>query len=234
MLCQTQVARVIDYYKKRLEILPSVESLAKASNEVVLRAWSGLWYNSRALRLKQAALHIVGQKAKTADKSYFPSTYSDLISLPGVGDYISNAILAFAYNQNVVVVDTNIRRIMIHEFCRNDTAVQLDQIKVLVQQTLVRGKARDWYNALMDYGALELTAKKAGIRSLTKQSKFEGSTRQVRAGILKAILSTQWCILTKKEIENIYSEREDLDQIISKMISDRLIIETTLGFTIFH
>ena len=58
MLCQTQVNRVIDYYHKRLEKFPTVQDLANASNEDVLRMWSGLGYNSRALRLKQAAIEI--------------------------------------------------------------------------------------------------------------------------------------------------------------------------------
>jgi A/G-specific adenine glycosylase len=62
MLCQTQVSRVIDYYHKRLETFPTVKDLAKASNEEVLRLWSGLGYNSRALRLKQAAIIIQNSK----------------------------------------------------------------------------------------------------------------------------------------------------------------------------
>lgn len=109
MLCQTQVSRVISYYESRIKLFPTVSSLASASNKQVLKARSGLGYNSRAIRLKQAAERIVYEDR-------FPDTYEMLVDLPGVGDYVANAILAFAFNQDVVVLDTNIRRIMMHEF----------------------------------------------------------------------------------------------------------------------
>ena len=79
MLCQTQVNRVIEYYNKRLEKFPTVQDLAKASNEEVLRMWSGLGYNSRALRLKQSA--IVLQNSTVTIRDYMES-YDNLITLP--------------------------------------------------------------------------------------------------------------------------------------------------------
>ena len=98
-------------------------------------------------------------------------------------------MLAFAYNQDVAVIDTNIRRIMIHEFgLPHDASKEL--LRDVVLQTLPKGQSRIWYNALMDYGALELTSRKTDIRPLTKQSKFHGSTRQVRAGIVRSILQS--------------------------------------------
>lgn len=142
-----------------MSVFPTVQDLASASNEQVLRCWSGLGYNNRALRLKKAASQI-------AAAGVFPSDYKTLITLPGIGDYVANAILAFAQNQDVIVVDTNIRRIMLHWFGEkikkeNIHILESKIIKELVEQTLPRGKARIWYNALMDYGALELTARKA-------------------------------------------------------------------------
>ena len=92
--------------------------------------------------------------------------------MPGVGDYVANAILAFAYNQDVAVIDTNIRRILIHTFAL-DEKISLKDLKDIALQVLPRGYARERYNALMDYGALELTAKRSGIRPLTRQSQFE-------------------------------------------------------------
>jgi len=241
MLCQTQVSRVVDYYHKRLDLFPTIEVLANASNEEVLRAWSGLGYNSRALRLKQAANVVLSSKLLV--HSYFAS-YDNLIALPWVGEYIANAVLAFAYNKDVVVVDTNIRRIMIQSFLlpvvssqsastgnRKFTGLEVEQVvennkwlREMVWETLPKGNARVWYNALMDYGALEMTANKTWIKSLTKQSKFQGSARQVRAWIIKWLL--RWDSsegLCPADIEKLYPERDDLDQIISKMIKERVV-----------
>ncbi len=112
MLAQTQTSRVINYYNDRMRLFPSIEDLAQASKSDILKARSGLGYNSRALRLLQAAQLIVDIKK---DKNIeFPDSYEELIVLPGVGDYTASAILAFAHNQDVAVVDTNIRRILIY------------------------------------------------------------------------------------------------------------------------
>lgn len=232
MLCQTQVSRVIDYYEKRLHTFPTVQDLANASNEEVLRLWSGLGYNSRALRLKEAAKIIYHSPLWI--QNYW-NNYNNLIELPGVWDYIANAVLAFTYNQDVIVVDTNIRRIMIHEFGEKLWKVEKDEerwVKSLIRETLPKWKARDRYNALMDYGALELTARKSGIAPLTKQSKFSWSSRQVRAWIIRKILeSTAWFI-TRNTVEKLYPDRDDLDQIISKMVQEKLIQENQYGFSI--
>jgi A/G-specific adenine glycosylase len=105
-------------------------------------------------------------------------------------------------------------------------------IRSLIRESLPKGRARDRYNALMDYGALELTARKSGIAPSTKQSKFSWSTRQVRAWIIRTILeSPAWCI-TRNAVEKLYEERDDIDQIISKMIQEKLIQEDNYGFSI--
>lgn len=103
---------------------------------------------------------------------------------------MANAILSFAYGQDVAVIDTNIRRILIHQFSL-DEKISLKELKEVALEVLPVGYATDRYNALMDYGALELTAKKTGIRPLTRQSKFEGSRRQVRAWIVKEIINSK-------------------------------------------
>lgn len=130
----------------------------------------------------------VHQSAKMiTEQGFFPTTYKELLILPGIGDYVANAVLAFAHNEDVAVIDTNIRRILIHQFKLNEK-ISLQELKSLALEVLPQGYARDRYNALMDYGALELTAKKTGIRPLTRQSKFEGSRRQVRAWIVKEVI----------------------------------------------
>ena len=238
MLCQTQVSRVIVYYTDWLRKFPTVADLAQASTSDVLSAWSGLGYNSRGLRVLQAAKDIVAHWS-------FPTTYEGLIALPGVGDYVANAILAFAYGQDVAVIDTNIRRILIHQFSL-DEKTSLKELKEIALKVLPHWYATEWYNALMDYGALELTAKKSGIRPLTRQSKFEGSRRQVRAWIVKQLLphpnpspysaSLHWQEegLTLMQIQQRFPDRDDLQSIVDDLVKEKIIVVEDWTLKISH
>lgn len=218
-----------------MKLFPTVEILAQATNTEVLSARSGLGYNSRGLRVKQAAEKIVSchsgldpeslnDKVDTETSSVwhnlFPTTYEDLIALPGVGDYVASAILAFAYNEDVAVIDTNIRRILIHQF-KLDEKTSLKDLKAVALEILPRGYAREWYNALMDYGALELTAKRSGIRPTTRQSKFEWSRRQVRAWIVKQLVDGK--DITMINIQKRFSDRDDVQSIIDELIKENVI-----------
>lgn len=233
MLCQTQVSRVINYYNDWLRKFPTVEDLAQASVTEVLSARSGLGYNSRGMRVHQAAKEIINSQfwilnEKTDSKSNiqnlkFPDTYESLIDLPGVGDYVANAILAFAYGQDVAVIDTNIRRILIHHFSL-DEKISLKDLKIVALQILPQWYATERYNALMDYGALELTAKKSGIRPLTRQSTFEGSRRQVRAWIVKTIINSQLGIINYDDITKRFPDRDDIQSIVDDLVKEKVIM----------
>lgn len=223
MLCQTQVSRVIQYYNQWLKVFPTVQDLARASVRDVLTQRSGLGYNSRGVRVLQAAQTLV-QHYTDNGLTTFPLCYQELKALPGVGDYVASAILAFADNQDVAVIDTNIRRILIHHF-QLDEKIKLADLKQLALEVLPRGYARDRYNALMDYGALELTAKKSGIRPLSQQSKFEGSRRQVRAWIVKQLLHHETITLTN--IHHKFPDREDTMEIITTLMGESLIEPTS-------
>ncbi|MBI5391323.1 A/G-specific adenine glycosylase [Candidatus Woesearchaeota archaeon] len=192
MLQQTQVDRVIPYYQRWLKVFSTPELLAQASKEQVLRHWSGLGYNHRALRLQQLAKAIAGKP--------FPETEEELMKLPGIGPYTARAILAFAFNRAVPVIDTNIRRVLIHELGLPEdvTMKELEQTAVAVippQQSCI------WHNALMDYGALLATAKKTGIKPLSQQSKFEGSERQIRGKIVRLLLQEREVTVQKLRSE---------------------------------
>jgi A/G-specific adenine glycosylase len=168
MLQQTQVERVIPRYEAWLERWPTVEALAEAPTAEVIREWQGLGYNRRAVNLRRAAQVV-------ADRGW----PEDLTELPGVGRYTADAVRRFAFDEPVLPVDTNVRR-----------------VEERTGYTFSPAAA----HALMDLGATVCLARipRCGIcplasgcpsrgrryEPLRKQSRFEGSFRQRRARTL--------------------------------------------------
>jgi len=186
MLQQTQVARVIPKYKLFLKKFPTIQALSRASLREVLRAWQGLGYNRRALSLKR----IAGVICKKYNGKV-PSDSEFLNVLPGVGEGTAGAIGAFAFSKPVVFIETNIRRVYIHFFFKNRRKVSDKEILPLVEEILDRKNPREWYWALMDYGAmLSGQGENPNRRSThhTKQSRFVGSKRELRGKILRILL----------------------------------------------
>src|SRR5215212_5496516 len=107
MLQQTQVTTVIPYFERFLARFPTVESLAAAPLDDVLKLWEGLGYYSRARNLHRAAQHIV-----TDHGAHFPTTAIELQALPGIGRYTAGAIASIAYNEPVAVLDGNVMRVL--------------------------------------------------------------------------------------------------------------------------
>jgi len=105
MLQQTRVAAVLGYYARFLEALPTVEALAAAPEEQLMKLWEGLGYYSRARNLQKAARCIVEQ-------GRFPDTYGELMKLPGVGDYTASAVAAIAFGRREAAVDGNVLRVV--------------------------------------------------------------------------------------------------------------------------
>jgi len=187
MLQQTQVQRVAVKYRSFLRAFPTVHALAGATKEAVIREWRGLGYNRRALNLKKAAEKIVSDFGGRV-----PRDEKYLLSLPGVGAYTAAAIQAFAFNMPSVVIETNIRAAVIkHFFGRRGTKKVSDaEIKNVVEKTLDTKNPREWYAALMDYGAhIKRAEENFSKRSTgyTKQSAFKGSNRENRSRILELL-----------------------------------------------
>jgi A/G-specific adenine glycosylase len=186
MLQQTQVARVIEKYKEFLRRFPAIETVARAPLRDVLAVWQGLGYNRRALALKRLATSIVDDYG-----GRIPSDIDTLKALPGVGAATAAAVCAFAFDKPDVFIETNIRSVFIHHFFHDREGVKDSDILPLVAQTLDAKRPRQWYYALMDYGvALKEQHLNPSRRSAhyTKQSPFEGSLRQVRGMILRALV----------------------------------------------
>src|SRR5262245_36235815 len=106
MLQQTQVETVVPYFERFISTLPSLESLAKADEQQVLKLWAGLGYYRRAKNLHSAARLVLERHA-----GKIPSEYEALMALPGVGQYMAGAILSIAFNKPYPVVDGNVRRV---------------------------------------------------------------------------------------------------------------------------
>ena len=193
MLQQTQVDRVVSYYENFLKKFPTVEKLAHAKTSDLLKAWQGLGYNRRALHLQRAAQAVVSEYG-----GKFPKTYDELLKLPGVGPATAGDLMAFAYNEPAVVLETNIRQVFFHHYfpaalTRGDKPCKIfdKDVAPLVEKTLDTKNPREWYWALMDYGThLKKLHGNIAHRSAhyTKQSKFRGSNRELRSNILKLVL----------------------------------------------
>lgn len=181
MLQQTQVERVLPFYKKFIKKFSTTKILAQAPLSEVLKSWQGLGYNRRAKMFHQAAQELASRKI---------TTVSELEALPGVGPYTARAVAAFAFNKDVIFVETNIRTAVIHHFFPKKKKVSDSEIEKILIQALPKGRAREWYSALMDYGAY---LKRFGIshnvrsKTYTKQSKFVGSLREARGAILREL-----------------------------------------------
>jgi A/G-specific adenine glycosylase len=141
MLQQTQVDRVIEKYKEFLSAFPDFKTLAKAPLPKLLKIWSGMGYNRRALSLRTLAQVVVAEH-----KGRLTSDPDILVTLPGIGKYTAGAVSAFAFNKPVVFMDTNIRRVYIHEFLHDRRNIHDDELVPLVQQTIDTNNPRKWYN----------------------------------------------------------------------------------------
>ncbi len=185
MLQQTQVPRVIPKYEDFLAAYPRLEDLAEAPLEEVLRLWKGLGYNNRARRLRDCAAAVT--VAATTRPATLPHSLDELKALPGLGSYTARAVLIFAHNEDLAAVDANVRRVLTYELGL-PADLPARELQTVADAALPRGRSRDWHNALMDYGALVLTARVTGIAPRTNQSAFVGSRRWYRSRLLQALL----------------------------------------------
>ena len=151
MLQQTQVDRVIPKYRQFLRRYPTLARLAEADARAVRRLWYPLGYNARPFRLHQIARESVATYG-----GRLPDRAEELRRLPGVGRYTAGAVLAFAYGQDVPVLDTNVRRVLGRVFLgvRGAARARGDRLFWDLAATLVpRGRGYDFNQALMDFGA---------------------------------------------------------------------------------
>lgn len=217
MLQQTQVARVIPKYQQFLQTFPSVEVLAQSDLGAVLRRWQGLGYNRRAKFLWQSAGMIVAEYDATV-----PHAVGELTKLPGVGINTAGAIRAYAFDQPSVFVETNIRTVYIHHFFADREGITDGEIRAVAERMLPTDESpREWYWALMDYGTiLKQSIGNPNIRSAAyaKQSTFQGSKRQLRGAILRAVADGS---KTLTELESLDDER--IPGVVTDLVREGLV-----------
>ncbi len=207
MLQQTQVDRVVPYYLGWLRAFPTIQALADAPTAEVIRRWSGLGYNRRAVNLQRTVRAVVDDYG-----GVFPRTVEQLRALPGIGPYTSGAIAAFAFEQDAGFIDTNMRRVLHRLFFGVDVPSPVAterELTALAVEVVPPGEGWTWNQALIEFGALQCTARRpacvicplqrdcaaypaiqTAIRGLPvgarlkREGTWEGSNRQARGRIV--------------------------------------------------
>lgn len=220
MLQQTQASRVVPKYQTFITRFPTVRVLAEAPLADVLVEWSGLGYNRRAKFLWQAARQIQADY-----DGVFPRSIDALVALPGVGHNTAAAVMAYAYNTPVAYVETNILTVFIHHFFRDSEGVGDKDLLPIIKEALDHEHPREWYWALMDYGAhIKSTVGNLSRYSkhYAKQPAFKGSKRQVRGAVLRQLVSGP---RSQRELAKIITD-ERLGEVLGDLIKEALIIKS--------
>jgi A/G-specific adenine glycosylase len=202
MLQQTSVARVLPKFVAFIETFPTPADLARAPLGDALQLWSGLGYPRRCRNLRNAATVICDTHGGCV-----PNTLEELLLLPGIGQYTARAVLAFAYRQDVGVVDVNVSRV----FSRLEgVPMTARELQVLANELVPQGLSWEWNQVLMDFGAQHCMVRHpkcdtCPVRQQCKwkgsgadpapvsggaskpQPTFEGSDRQARGRALRAV-----------------------------------------------
>lgn len=220
MLQQTQTERVIVKYGEFLKVFPTWRALSRAAPAEVVKVWSGLGYYRRAFNLHRAAACVCDQYGGKP-----PRTAEELRNLPGVGAYTAAAVAAFAFGEAVPMIETNIRSVFLYTFFPESGNVPDKAILKKIGETIYSKDPRVWFYALMDLG-VELKKHTKGINHRSKhhkrQSKFEGSQRQVRAAVLKLIASRDGITAQALEKELAFPH-ERIERALSDLKTEGLI-----------
>lgn len=222
MLQQTQVDRVIPKFNAFIAAFPDEKSLAGASLAEVVQLWTGLGYNRRAKYLRDAAVMIESKYG-----GLMPSTYDELLTLPGVGPNTAGAIMTYAFNQPVVFIETNVRTVYFYHFFDHGDKVDDNELRQVVSSTIDHDHPREFYWALMDYGSW---LKKQGVGRIQqsahykKQSPLKGSIREVRGQIIRQLTAQD---MTTDELKHHITADERFDVALAGLVRDGLVTRTS-------
>jgi len=241
MLQQTPVPRVLPVFESWMTTWPTPSALAAAPSGEAVRAWGRLGYPRRALRLHAAATAIVDRH-----EGEVPSSYDELIALPGVGDYTASAIAAFAYGASHAVMDTNVRRVLARavggvEF---PAASVTKPERALAESLVPVEQPATWAVAVMELGALVCTAAapRCGACPISHQCAWNtagrpaydgpprrgqdwaGTDRQVR-GRLMAVLRDSAGSVARSRLDGVWSDAVQRERALQSLLDDGLVVE---------
>jgi A/G-specific adenine glycosylase len=238
MLQQTQVARVVPRYQAFLASYPDPARCAAAPVGDVVRAWQGLGYNRRAVNLHRCAAVVVDRH-----EGVVPDRLEDLLALPGIGPYTARAVLAFAYERDVAVVDTNVGRVLARLAGR---PLARNEVQAAADDAVPAGQGWAWNQGLLDLGATVCTARAPACercpvsgwcawgRSGTAgpdpavgsagvsggQSRFEGSDRQGRGRLVDALRTGP---VSRRELATVMGWPDDPER--AERVAGTLVVD---------
>jgi A/G-specific adenine glycosylase len=239
MLQQTPVARVLPKWNEWMQRWPTPAELALATPAQVITAWGRLGYPRRALRLHESAKIIARDF-----NNEVPESEEVLRSLPGIGDYTAAAISAFAFGANTLVMDVNIRRVLVRaldgkEYPTSSPTVRERESRLAI---LPRHNADNWAAATMELGALICTSKNPSCNDcpiisqcrwrkngypqselVRKSQDWHGTDRKCRGTIVQALRENE--SLTLSAIKKLWPEESQVEKALETLLADHLIEE---------
>lgn len=237
MLQQTQVARVVPKYEQFVALAPTPAACSALPLSDLLRLWQGLGYPRRCRNLQEAARVVVERHGGVV-----PATVEELLDLPGVGPYTARAVVAFSGAGDAACVDTNVARVLAR---LAGVPLSRREVQTLADDVLPSGFARDWNQVLMDFGATMCRARAprcgecpipdrcawrgsgddpavATAFTSRPQSRFDGSDRQARGRLLRA-LATAPLPETGAAVAMGLADGERVARLVDSLVDDGLV-----------
>jgi A/G-specific adenine glycosylase len=244
MLQQTQASRVVGPWVDFVAQFPDPGTCAAAPTGAVVRAWAGLGYNRRAVRLRAAAAAMVERHA-----SQVPADLHDLLALPGIGPYTARAVLAFAYEQDVAVVDTNVRRVLSRSVLGRRAAP--GELQALADALVPPGRGWAWNQGILELGATVCTSRaprcercplerhcqwrSAGrpdpdpAAGTPVQAPFDGSDRQGRGRLVQRLRAGPLAAGTLAAAAGWPDDPERAERVAGMLLADGLAVRDSSG-----